>query len=550
MNSRILPCWVLLFVACSCVSVRGDDKRLLRQPTISDTQVAFTYGSDLWTVDREGGRAVRITSTSAVEQSPHFSPDGKWIAFTSNRSGVDAVYVVAAEGGSPTRLTWYPAGSIARGWTPDGEHVLYSSSRETAPTSFHRLWTVPLQGGPSTRLPAHWGFDGSFSASGKRIVVDRVSRWDTEWRHYRGGQNTPLTILNLDTLSETRIANERTTDIQPLWLGEKIYFLSDRDWVMNIWSYDPSSEQLEQLTEFTGADIKWLNGVDQTLVYERNGFLSKLDLENKETARIKIDVVGDFPWAEKRWLSVDDSISSASLSTTGKRALFEARGEVFTVPVENGSPRNLTQSSGGADRSPMWSPKGDKVAWFSDDGSGYKVLIANQDGAGEVDELEIGDSKFAWEATWSPDGSHIAFVDNDVQVRLLEIETGEIRTVGSGGVNIERGSMGLTWSPDSKWLAYSKTFPNNLRRIMAWSMKQDKTLTLTDSMADSMSPTWDRDGKHLYFLASTDVALASGWANTSTMAADPRYGAYVMLLNDDTESPFKPESDEEEAKDA
>lgn len=549
MNRRISSSWLLLFALYFTSSVRGEETRLLRQPTLSDTHVAFTYGSDLWTVGRDGGRAIRITSTSAVEQSPHFSPDGKWIAFTSNRSGTSAVYVVSVEGGTPTRLTWYPSGSVARGWTPDGEHVLYSTTRETAPASYERLWTVPMHGGPSKRLPAHWGFDGSFSPSGKRIVVDRVSRWDTEWRHYRGGQNTPLTILNLDTLAELRIDNDRTTDIQPIWLGEKIYFLSDRDWVMNIWSYDPSSKELEQLTEFTGSDIKWLNGIAGTLVYERNGYLSTFDLERKEPKRLKIEVVGDFPWAEKRWESVTDSISSASLSTTGKRALFEARGEVFTVPIENGSPRNLTQSSGGADRSPMWSPKGDKVAWFSDDGNGYKVLIANQDGTGDVEELGIGDSKMAWEATWSPDGTRIAFVDNDVQVRVLEIESGEIKTAGAGGVNIERGSMGLTWSPDSKWLAYAKSFPNNLRRIMAWSVARDETLILTDSMADSMSPTWDRDGKHLYFLASTDVALASGWANTSRISAEPRYGAYVMLLSDDAESPFAPESDEEEVED-
>jgi tricorn protease len=222
--------------------------RLLRQPTLSATRVAFAHGGDLWIASREGGRALRLTSTPAAESDPHFSPDGRWLAFTSNRSGVEAVYVVAAEGGEPRRLTWYPAESFARGWTPDGRRVLYSSSRGSAPTGYDRLWTVSPDGGPSMLLPAPWGHDGSFAADGRRLVVDRVSRWDGEWRDYRGGQNTPLVILDTQTLDETRLPNERTQDTQPVWMGGKIYFVSDRDWGYNIWSYDPATRQTDQLT--------------------------------------------------------------------------------------------------------------------------------------------------------------------------------------------------------------------------------------------------------------------------------------------------------------
>lgn len=540
-------CLVYVAAMLWCASaVYAEDTRLLRQPTVSQAHIAFTYGSDLWMVLRDGGKATRLTSTAAVEHDPHFSPDGKWIAFTSNRSGTDAVYVVAAEGGTPKRLTWYPASSTTRGWTPDGKRVLYSSSRETAPVGFDRLWTVALDGGPSDCLPAPWGFDGSFSPSGKRIIVDRVTRWDTEWRHYRGGQNTALTILNIDTLDEVRIPNERTTDIQPLWLGDTIYFLSDRDWTMNIWSYDTASKTLTKLTDFTGSDVKALSGLEDTLVFQRDGYLHTLSLADKSVNRLRIEAVGDFPWAETRWEDISQSVASASLSATGKRALFEARGEVFTVPVENGSTRNLTRSSGSADRMPTWSPKGEEIAWFSDDGSGYKLQIANQDGSGDIRKLDIGESKMAWESTWSPDGSQIAFVDNDLRVRVVDLEAGDIKTVDTGGINLERGSMGLTWSPDSKWLAYAKTFPNSLRRIVACCVAGGDTYPLTDTMADASSPSWDRDGKHLYFLASTDVALASGWANTSQMTADPKYSAYVILLSKELESPFAPESDEEE----
>ena len=265
----------------------AQDDRLLRQPSLSAEHVAFAHGGDLWIVERDGGQAVRLTSTPAVESDPHFSPDGKWIAFTSNRTGRAAVWVMPAAGGNPRRLTWYPAPAFARGWTPDGSAVLYGSTRETAPVGFQRLWTVSPQGGPSTLVPAPWGFDGSYSPFGESIVVDRVSRWDTEWRHYRGGQNTPLTILDLRDLSEVRMPNERSTDVQPVWMGRTIYFLSDRDWAMNVWSYEPQRRRLMQLTDFDDIDVKWLDGHDGDAgVRERDGYIHLLDPAKQALAAV------------------------------------------------------------------------------------------------------------------------------------------------------------------------------------------------------------------------------------------------------------------------
>ncbi len=548
-SPALVSCFLIvlsLFVLPSMLSAQ--DTRLLRQPTLSSTHVAFEYGGDLWVAVRAGGVASRLTSTPAVEQNPRFSPDGQWLAFTSDRSGEDSVYVLPVEGGTPTRLTWYPAASYALGWTPDGERVLYASSRETAPTGYQRLWTVPRDGGPSEILPAPWGHDGSFSSDGKKIVVDRVARWDSEWRNYRGGQNTPLVILDLEDLSETRLPNDRTFDIFPLWMNGTIYFLSDRSWSMNVWAYDPSSGGLTRLTDFPDVDIEWLSGHDGTLVFERDGWIHTLDPATGEITRLEITVRGDFPWAETRWEDVSDDIGSSSLSATGQRALFEARGEIFTVPVEKGDSRNITRSSGAADRRPIWSPDGSEIAWFSDSGNGYELLIAAQDGLSEPRSLPIGEAKMAWEATWSPDGSRIAFVDDEVHVRVLELATGTITTADTAGTNIERGDMGLTWSPDSKWLAYAKTFPNNFHRIMIWSVESGAAVPVTDPMADAVAPAWDRGGHYLYFLASTNLALASGWANTSTMQADPAYGVYAIVLRADDPTPFAPESDEEPVK--
>ena len=541
MRLRLL---IILF-ALSVTAVSAQGTRLLRQPSVNDTHIAFEYGGDIWVSSIDGSHLLRITSTQSVEKNPFISPDGKTIAFTSNRSGSDCIYVVPIEGGTPKRLTWHPSGATTRGWTNDGSQVLFSSSRDFSPASAERLWLAPVKGGPSTLLTAQWGTNASFSSDGNKIILERVNRWDVEWRMYRGGQNTPLTILNLKDQSEELIPNERTIDIHPVWIGSNIYFLSDRDNISNIWSYSTETKELKQITHYTGSDIKWLSGKNK-LAFERNGYLFLLDPATAEVKQLDINISGDFPWAENKWENTSEMISSASLSPTGKRAIMEARGEIFTIPVEQGDPRNITKSSGTADRAPLWSPKGDKVAWFSDKGhKGYELLIADQDGLSEPGELSIGESKMAWEPVWSPDGKYIAFDDDDVRVRILYIETGEIKTIDTGANNLERGSMGLTWSPDSKWLAYSKGASNNFRRIILWSQQDNSLRPVTNLFADSFSPAWDLDGKHLYFLASTDVALGSAWANTSAMNAHAEYACYVINLKKDDPSPFKLRSDEE-----
>jgi len=539
-------CFLLLSVT---FIAQAQGTRLLRQPTISEKHIAYTYGGDIWVSDLAGNNTLRLTSTGAIEICPHFSPDGKTIAFSSNRSGSMAVYTVPVEGGTPTRLTWYPADAVVRGWTPDGKKILYASSRETAPSMYRRLWTVSKDGGPSRLLAKQWGNDGSFAADGKKIVVDRISRWDVEWRDYRGGQNTPLVILDLKKFSEELLPNNHTTDRNPLWLGAKIYFLSDRDFVSNIWSYNPKTKQLEQLTNFEGEDVKWLSGNDETLAFERDGYLHLMNLQNKKITRLEININADFPWAEPQWTDVSKSIRAASLSPSGKRAIFEARGEIFTVPAEYGDIRNITQSSDAADRAPVWSPQGDKLAWFSDKGNkDYVLMIGNQDAWEEPKQIAIGESKMGWEPTWSPDGKYIAFDDDHARIRVVDVEAGTIKTADNGASNLERGGLGLTWSPDSKWLAYAKAASNNFRQITVWSVADGSIHKITDAFADAFSPAWDRDKKHFYFLASTELGLASGWANTSAMTANADYSVYVVNLQKNEDSPFKLRSDEEEVK--
>jgi len=546
---QILPFVVLYLFTVPEIFSQGT--RLLRQPSINQNKIAFVYGGEIWVSDFEGQNILRLTSTPAVESNPCFSPDGLWIAFNSNRSGVQSVYIVHSSGGSPKRLTWYPAAATVCGWSPDGSRVLYSTSRDNPPTSFARLWTVSVEGGPSSPVSQQWASDGSFSPDGKRIVIDRIQRWDVEWRNYRGGQNTPLIILDLTDQTEKLLPNESTMDIRPMWLGDKIYFLSDRDNTSNIWTFDPSSGEIEQLTRYTGSDIKWLDGSGNQLAFERDGYLHIYNLDSKDSKQLNLTINADFPWAETRWEDVTRRATNTSLSPTGKRILMEARGEIFTIPAENGDSRNITNSSGAADHAPVWSPKGNEIAWFSDEGGkGYSLLIAAQDGLTKPKSISIGESKMAWEPQWAPDGKYIAFVDDKVRIRIVDVQKGTVRTADTGGVNTERGDMGLTWSHDSKWLAYTKTGTNHFRQIKVWSVKNDSIYSLTNSFADSFSPAWDREGKHLYFLASTNLALGSGWANTSAITSDPSYGAYIINLKKDDPSPFKPKSDEEAVPEA
>ena len=546
----------LLLVCLWLLSLPGlsQGTRLLRSPDLSDTHITYTYGGDIWVTDLSSQQTTRLTSTPAVESNPTFSPDGKTIAFTSNRFGSNSVFTVPVTGGDAQRVTWHPTGAVVQGWSKDGQNIYYASARGTAPSTINRLWSISATGGPSKLVTKQWVNDASYSPDEKQIAIDKMRRWDSEWRAYRGGQNTPLIILNLADQSEVLIPNEKTTDIQPVWMGGDVYFLSDRDWVMNIWRYNVSSRSLTQVTTFEGDDVKSLAGHNGKLTFERSGYLHIMDIASGAITQLDINLTGDFPWAAERWQDVSFASRFVSLSPSGKRAIMEARGEIFTVPMEYGDARNITNSSEAADRRPIWSPKGDLVAWFSDAGDGkknergYAFMIANQDGLSTPKRIPIGNSKLAWEPQWSPDGKYIAFGDDDVRIQILDVAAGTIRTIDNGGTNLQRGRMGLAWSPDSKWLAYSKSGSNNFRQIKVWSVTSNEIKSITNSFADAFSPAWDEDQQHLYFLASTDVALGSGWANTSAMTANPRYSVYLVNLQASLSSPFKLRSDEEKPK--
>jgi tricorn protease len=524
----------------------GESTRLLRSPTVSASQVAFAYANNIWTVDRGGGVARRITTFQGQTSSPRFSPDGQWIAFSGEYAGNTDVYVVASEGGEPRRLTWHPGNDQVQGWTADGKSVLFASSRATwAPSGAARFWTVPAQGGVEEPMPLPRAYQGRISADGTHIAYRMNSSWDEERRNYRGGQNRPIWIVDLKTFDLVTPPWTDSKDMEPAWLGEVVYFLSDRDGVSNVWSFDTKSKKLAQLTKFTDFDVKTLDAGAGTVVFEQAGLIHELDPKTNREQTITIKATGDFPWMMPRWEDVTSRMSNIQLSPTGKRVVLEARGEIFTIPAEKGDVRNLSHSSGSAERDPAWSPDGKFISYFSDKSGEYKLMIEAQDGLTPPREIALPNPTHYYTPSWSPDSKKLLYTDTNLNVWVLDVASGQPKKVGNDPWMVPQRTLNPVWSPDSKWVAYSSRLKSMFRAIFVSNVETGETKQITDGLADAMFPAWDAGGKYLWFLASTDFGLRSQWLDMTSYDHNETFGLYFAVLKKGDASPLLPESDED-----
>ena len=374
----------LLAAVCAAVAPQhaaAQGTRFLRQPDVSATHIVFVHANDLWLTGRDGGDGVRLTSSEGAETDPAFSADGQWIAFSGQYGGNTDVYLMPATGGQPRRLTWHPAADVVQGWTPEGE-ILFQSGRDAVPTQLWKFYTVPPDGGLPAPLALPQAYLGGMSGDGEYIAYQEIGYWDPEWRNYRGGQAQPIGIVSTADWERTTPSWEGERHMDPVWMDGLVYYMSERDWASNVWSFDPRTGAERQLTRHADFDVKSLGAGEGVVVYEQAGYLHELDPASGRTRALEINVTGDMNWSRARWEQVPrQQMRDARLSPTGKRALFEWRGEIFSVPAEEGSWRNLTRTPGVADRHPVWSPDGSRIAWFNDVADEYALVIADQDGA-------------------------------------------------------------------------------------------------------------------------------------------------------------------------
>ena len=520
--------------------------KMLRSPTVSATQIAFAYAQNIWVVDRAGGAARRLTSFQGQVSNPRFSPDGRWIAFSGEYAGNLDVYVVAASGGEPKRLTWHPGPDEVQGWTPDGKSVVFASGRATwAPSPAPRFWTVPAAGGPEEPLPLPRAYQGRISPDGTRVAYRLNNSWDEQRRNYRGGQNRPIWITDLKTYETVTPPWDGSKDMDPVWLGQSVYFISDRDGVANVWGYDTQSKALTQATRFTDFDVKTLDAGAGVLVFEQAGVIHELDPQGQREHVVNIRAAGDFPWMMPQWEDVSARMTQLAISPTGKRVLVEARGEIFTIPGEKGDTRDLTRSSGSAERDPAWSPDGKYVCWFSDRSGEYQLVIEDQSGIKPPRVIPLPNPSHYYTVSWSPDSKKILYHDTNLRVWVMDVATGKTKVIGNDPWMVPARTMFPTWSPDSRYVAYAAHLNSLFRAIFVADLRTGESRQVTDGLADAMYPVFDASGKYLWFLASTDFGLRSQWLDMTSYDHVENFGLYLAVLRKGEPTPLLPESDED-----
>ena len=532
----------------------GQPPLLLRHPSISQTQIVFNYGGSLWIVSRDGGDARRLTAGPGTETLPAFSPDGTTVAFTGEYDGNPDVFVVPAAGGVPKRLTYHPGADAVVGWTPDGKNVLFLSTR----TSYYRfddkLFSVPVNGGYPTEYPLPIVDGASLSPDGSHVAYVPHPKWQPAWKRYQGGQTTPIWIADLRDSRVEKVPRENSNDFNPLWVGDTVYFLSDRNGPVSLFAYDTKTKQVSEAVKNDGLDFKSAAAAPGAIVIEQFGALKLFDITSRQLKPINVRVEGDLTQVRPHFLKVDPKrIHNFGISPTGARAVMEAWGEIFTVPSDKGDIRNLTHTPAVAERDPAWSPDGKSIAYFSDASGEYNLEIRDQSGLGEVKKINLGNPpSFFYSPLWSPDGKKITYSDKRLNVWYVDVEKGtpvKVDTDHYAPATFSGSTLNAQWSPDSKWLVYAKQLPSHFHAIYVYSLDQAKPTQLTDGMSDALYPAFDKNGKYLYFSVSTDLGPAAVTLDMSTNNRRITRSVYVAVLSKDEKSPLAPESDEEKGKD-
>ena len=551
-RNHIFTSAVFAAVLLCAVTSAYSQTKLLRFPDISGDRVVFTYGGDLWTAPASGGSAIRLTSHPGIEVFGKFSPDGKWIAFTGQYDGDEQVYVVPAAGGVPRQLTFYPAkGPLAPrwgwdnqvlGWSRDGHRILFRSQRDSWALPIARLYSVPVDGGPAEALPMPEAGSGDFSPDASQIVYSPQSRDFRSEKRYGGGQANSLYIFDLKSYATKRITDGPRPTRDPMWIGNTIFFNSDRDGHFNLYAYDVATAKTTEITNNKTWDVRWPSSDNEgRLVYELNGELQVIDARERKSNPISITVPNEGLASRPSRISAANQIESVGLSPKGERALFSARGDIFSAPIEKGPTRNLTHSSGAHDKWPAWSPDGSRIAYISDASGEEELYIAAQDGLKPAEQITRGGSAMRYQPEWSPDGKRIAFSDKDGKVYVVTLADRKLIEIADAPHGQIRD---YSWSPSGNYLAFSyDENPNRFSAVFVWSADEGKLHKVTDDMFNAYSPAWDPQGNYLYFLADREFQPQISQIEFNYATNRTAY-IYAIALRKDAKHPFPPESDE------
>jgi tricorn protease len=525
--------------------------KLLRFPDLHGDKVVFTYGGDLWTAPTSGGTATRLTTHPGIEVFARFSPDGKWIAFTGQYDGDEQVYVMPAAGGEPRQLTFYPAkGPLAPrwgydnqvyGWTKDGKNILFRSQRDSWTLPVSKLYTVSAEGGPAEALPMPESGAGDFSPDGAKLVYSPRTRDFRSEKRYSGGQANVLYTFDLKSYETKRISEGPRASRDPMWIGNTIYYNSDKDGHFNLYAFDVASGKTTQATNSRLWDVRWPSSDNESrIVYESNGELQIFDVKAKKTTQLAIHVPDDGLNRRASRISVANFIEDAGLSPKGERVLFCARGDIFTAPVEKGATRNLTHSSNAHDKWPRWSPDGSRIAFISDKTGEEEIWVIAQDGLTPAEQLTSGGKAMRYPAEWSADGKQLAFGDKDGKVYILTLADKKLTEVAdspSGQIT------NYAWSPRGNFLAFSMPNANGFQSVHIWSASENKLYKFTDELFNAYAPAWDPQGNYLYYLSDREFAPQISGLEFN-YATNRSTGIYAAALRKDVKHPFPPESDE------
>jgi tricorn protease len=545
LSSWLTPCRALYLALITLPIAAQAETLMLQQPAISKTHIAFVYAGDIYVADRQGKNPQRLTSHPAIEEAPHFSPDGKTIAFTADYDSNKDVYLIDTTGGQPRRLTWHPSSDKVVGWHPEGESVVFMSPREMASGRSGHLYQVNTSGGFPEKVMQALAFEGEFNNNGKLLAYRpyRTAHIGASgWRNHRGGSTPPIWIMDLAKNRYTEVPHESASDTNPMWIGDNVYFLSDRDKTKNLYRY--ANGNINQVTQFKDWDIVSADTYATDIIYMQGSALFVLDTKNAKTQKISININPDLPQMRPQWKDAMQAMTSSQLSSTGKRVLISGRGEVFTVPVKDGSTRNISGTSGVSERDALWSPKGEQIAYISDQGGTQKLLIAEQSGK-PLNAFSFGDYPADFTLLhWTADAKNIVYSDSNLVMWVINLGSGKRQKIDQ-----QQNMLGFNSavSFDGDWLAYTKSGNNYLWDLYVYQFSSKKTLRLTDGLSHNEWPAFSRDGKYLYFASSTNAGPSSFGLDLSTQERPQRFGLYAVVLQANGKSPLLPKRGDESA---